>query len=111
MLILTAARDSCCLPLLKDRASRNPNISYQENTWIEQVAAARMAAWIPDLPRRGEISIACDYLVGAIGRKPRLDLLSETFCSMQAEWQQQGRLYLIGDVKNQHYRQAVHRHR
>jgi thioredoxin reductase len=45
-------------------------------------------------------------LIGAIGRKPRLDIFSDDFQLHIAEWQQQGRLYLIGDVKNQHYRQA-----
>ena len=105
--ILNRGSETRCLPLLRQRAADNPRISYRENTWIEGVRQAPQGEL--ELACRsplGEISIACDYLVGAIGRKPQLDFLSEDFLRHAAGWQREGRLYLIGDVKNQQYRQA-----
>ena len=107
VLILNRSDETRCLPLLKDRAFRNLNISYSENTWIEAVTARADGSLILTCRSpQGGLSIACDYLVGAIGRKPRLDLLSADFLHHAEVWQQQGRLYFIGDAKNQHYRQA-----
>ena len=105
--ILNRGSETRCLPLLRQRAAANPRISYRENTWVESVRQApqgelELACRSP----QGEITIACDHLVGAIGRKPQLDFLSEDFLRHAAGWQRVGRLYLIGDVKNQQYRQA-----
>jgi thioredoxin reductase len=105
--ILNRGTDTRCLPLLKERVAVNPRIAYRENTCIEQICVTSdgglsLACRSPE----GRVSIACDYLLGAIGRMPQLDFLSEEFLQRAAEWQQQGRLYFIGDVKNQHYRQA-----
>jgi len=107
VLILNRSDERRCLPLLHERAANNPRISYSENTSIEGVAAAAGGGLtLACRNTEGGLSIGCDYLIGAIGRKPQLDLLSEEFLRQAAEWQEQGRLYLIGDAKNQHYRQA-----
>jgi thioredoxin reductase len=105
--ILNRGSETRCLPLLRQRAADNPRISYRDNTWVEGVrqepqGELLLACRSP----QGEMSIPCDYLIGAIGRKPQLDFLSEDFLRHAAGWQQEGRLYLIGDVKNQQYRQA-----
>jgi thioredoxin reductase (NADPH) len=105
--ILNRGAETRCLSLLKERVAESPGIAYRENTRIEQVATStdgslELACHTP----LGKISIACDYLIGAIGRRPQLDFVSEDFMQHADSWQQEGRLYFIGDVKNQNYRQA-----
>jgi thioredoxin reductase len=105
--ILNRGSETRCLPLLRERAAKHPRISYSENTNIEAVSVTpagvlELACASP----QGALAIACDYLIGAIGRKPQLDFLSDEFKAQMTAWQGEGRLYLIGDVKNQHYRQA-----
>ena len=105
--ILNRSGERRCLPLLKERAACNPNIAYRENTWIERVAVRSDGGlMLTCRSPQGDASIACDYLVGAIGRAPQLEFISEDFLRNASRWQQEGRLYFIGDVKNQHYRQA-----
>jgi thioredoxin reductase (NADPH) len=105
--ILNRSSETRCLPLLRERTEANPRIAYRENTWIEQVMLTPQGELLlACLSPQGEALLACDYLVGAIGRKPRLDFLADECLLHVAQWQQEGRLYLIGDVKNQQYRQA-----
>jgi thioredoxin reductase len=55
----------------------------------------------------GVISIVADYLIGAVGREPRLDFLSAELLEQAAALGRLGRLYFIGDVKNGIYRQTA----
>ena len=54
----------------------------------------------------GPVTLRADYLIGAIGREPYLDFLSEQVIDLTPELEQQGLLYFIGDVKNGLYRQT-----
>ena len=54
----------------------------------------------------GELQFHADYLLGAIGREPRLDCISEKFRKQAQSLEEQGILYMIGDVKNGIYRQT-----
>ena len=56
--------------------------------------------------REGELQFHADYLVGAIGREPRLDFLSDALLEQAQGLEEQGVLYRIGDVKNGIYRQT-----
>ena len=54
----------------------------------------------------GALQFHADYLVGAIGREARLDCLSDAFLQQAQALEEQGLLYMIGDVKNGLYRQT-----
>jgi pyruvate/2-oxoglutarate dehydrogenase complex dihydrolipoamide dehydrogenase (E3) component len=54
----------------------------------------------------GGLQFHADYLVGAIGREARLDCLSKAFLQHARALEEQGVLYMIGDVKNGIYRQT-----
>jgi thioredoxin reductase len=55
----------------------------------------------------GPVPLRADYLIGAIGRDPQLDFLSEQVIELAPELEDQGLLYFIGDVKNGLYRQTA----
>ncbi len=74
-----------CIPALLEIALKQPNITYVENS---------------------EPSFSSDYTIFATGRKPDMDCLSDNLKNMQLQLEQQGLLYVIGDVKNGMVRQS-----
>ena len=54
----------------------------------------------------GKNEMEVDYLIGAIGREPNLDFIGNSISSQMKTLQSQGLLSLIGDVKNDIYRQT-----
>lgn len=96
-----------CLPLLWERAQMQPNIRYLEKYSITQVANSgknriQLSCRCPD----GDVVLRADYLIGAIGRDPQLNFLSDEFRKQMDRLEKNGLLYLIGDVKNSIYRQT-----
>jgi len=74
-----------CIPALLDMALEHPNISYVENS---------------------SPSFSSDYTIFATGREPDLDCLSDELRKKQKHLEQEGLLYVIGDVKNGMVRQT-----
>lgn len=74
-----------CVPALHKITLENPNIHYHENS-------------IP--------SDSSDYTIFATGRKPDLGFLSEELGNNITTYEQEGLLYVIGDVKNGMVRQT-----
>jgi thioredoxin reductase len=105
--ILNRGQSIKCLPLLWERAQAEHQIEYFEKTAITSIKPHPTAGMIlecttPD----GPVAFQADFLVGAIGREPALDFLSEQVSALAASLEQQGSLYFIGDVKNDIYRQT-----
>lgn len=74
-----------CIPALLEIALKQDNISYFENS---------------------SASGSYDYTIFATGREPELGCMSDELKKMQSILEQQGRLYVIGDVKNGMVRQT-----
>jgi thioredoxin reductase len=74
-----------CLPALLEIARKQENIIYFENS-------------VP--------SDSYDYTIFATGREPDLDCMSDDLKKMQSGLEQQGVLYVIGDVNNGEVRQT-----
>ncbi len=96
-----------CLSLLWDRALKVAAITYFGSTALLQLEACpggriRLNCQSPD----GVLQLDADYLVGAIGREPCLDCLSDALLQKTQELEGEGVLHLIGDVKNGIYRQT-----
>jgi thioredoxin reductase len=105
--ILNRGQGIKCLPLLWDRAQDEPQIEYFEKTAITNIkphpnTGVILECTTPD----GPVTFQADFLVGAIGREPALDFLSEQVSALASTLEQQGLLYFIGDVKNDIYRQT-----
>ena len=108
VLVLNRNDQVKCLPLLRERASAAPNISYHPGIAVTGLSGS---------PEDG-ITLECtssaagsqlkvDYLIGALGREPNVDFISPQLLEISSELEQQGSLYWIGDVKNGIYRQTA----
>jgi thioredoxin reductase (NADPH) len=108
VLILNRSETLKCLPLLWERSQLESRIHYRHHTEIQEVYA---------LPS-GQLELECqspagishfqvDYLIGALGRQPRLDFVSKNMQPQTQSLQVQGWLYFIGDVCNGIYRQTA----
>jgi thioredoxin reductase len=109
VIILNRGSTRVCLPLLFDRMSEHPNITYYQNIGIsqidfdERVKRLNLTCTSP----AGMRKIVADYLIFAIGREPKLDFLTENLVECRNDLMKSGRLYFIGDVKNDIYRQTA----
>ena len=55
----------------------------------------------------GAESLQADYLIFAVGRDPQIDFVSDRVQAQQSELERSGRLYFVGDVKNENFRQTA----
>ncbi|MFZ0534785.1 MAG: NAD(P)/FAD-dependent oxidoreductase [Anaerolineales bacterium] len=107
VIILNRSEEPKCLPLLWERVQKVPAISYQAQAVICQLKKSPQGGILIEcLSPAGDKQFQADYLVGAIGREAKLDFLSEAFHEQGKVLEEQGVLYLIGDVKNGIYRQT-----
>lgn len=96
-----------CLALLRHRAQLNRNIKYIENTQIESILLGSPGRLLIKCSNpAGKMEMLVDCLVGAIGREPQLDFISEGMRENLNRMVEDGSLYLAGDVKNMDYRQT-----
>jgi thioredoxin reductase (NADPH) len=107
VIILNRNQEPKCLPLLWERAQKIPAITYRAQAVICQIKKSPQGGMLIEyLSPTGDKQFQADYLVGAIGREARLDFLSEAIREQESVLEEQGVLYLIGDVKNGIYRQT-----
>ncbi len=107
VIILNRGENFKCLPLLWERAQRVSSITYKNNAEVYRLSMDTEVGMLVDChSSAGELQFHADYLVGAIGREPRLDFLSEAVIRQTQALEEQGMLYQIGDVKNGLFRQT-----
>ncbi len=106
VVILNRGTSPKCLPLLLHRAQKVSTITYQEQALIQQLVKSGPGLLIDCHVPTGVLQLYADYLVGAIGREPRLDCLSGQLHEKMRDLKKSGTIYLIGDVKNGIYRQT-----
>lgn len=97
-----------CLLLLWQRATVNPRISYYENHVLRQVTEEPSSSQLKLLfqTKNETIPFFADYIIFATGRRPELSFFDPNLLKHLDEFQQEGKLYLIGDLKNDLFRQA-----
>ena len=97
-----------CLGLLFERAAHEDWIAYRTGVAVREItfdeAATRLVVRCE--ARGGAESFEADYVLFAIGRDPNLDFLSDEVRQRERELVESGRLYFVGDVKNELYRQV-----
>jgi thioredoxin reductase len=103
--ILNRGETVKCLGLLFERAAREPLIRYRARTSVRQIKADETATRL--FVECEAESFEADYVIFAIGRDPNLDFLSDEVKQRERELVEAGRLYFIGDVKNELYRQTA----
>ena len=105
VVILNRGERSRCLPLLRERAAANPDIRYQTGQTITAIQMDNRLC-ITCQSAEGQQSLRADYLIGALGRRPRLDFISPALEAKKADLEQKGVLYFAGDVLNGNFRQT-----
>jgi thioredoxin reductase len=98
-----------CTPLLWKRALAIPTISYHSGVVITRIfeAGGEEPEYQVCVCSESGMKFWADYVIFALGRDPQLDFLSENARLCQEELIADGKLYLIGDVKNKIYRQTA----
>ena len=95
------------LPLLVQRAHEEPHIRYFENTQVQKISEDGTGRLMVEcIQNEGICGFSADYVIAAIGRIPDIDFLTEQILEQMDVLMSNGLLYLIGDVKNERYRQA-----
>jgi thioredoxin reductase (NADPH) len=97
-----------CLPVLFQRAMNHPHISYLENHTLKEIVhdPALNCLKISFLFNEKLAFLMADYIIFAIGRRPELSYADPGLISLFEQLQQESKLYLVGDVKNDMLRQA-----
>jgi thioredoxin reductase (NADPH) len=108
VMIINRSHRIKCLPLLFQRAMSNPQISYYENHVLIHIDSIASPACLKLSFQNANklITFKADYIIFAIGRRPELSFTDPDLLNQFEELQQEGKLYLIGDVKNELMRQA-----
>ena len=108
VVILNRGDNTRCLPLLRERAAASARIAYRAGTRLLEVAEAPERRMLlkcsgPD----GASRLHADFLVGAIGREPRLEFVAKPLSENVRDLEGRGLLYCVGDVKNGSFRQTA----
>lgn len=106
VVILNRRRGTKCLPLLQRRAKERKNIPYIENIQIKKISMSNDELVLNCISGESEVEMNASYLLAAIGRRPSLGFISKNLEKEMKKLQREGVLYLIGDVKNEIYRQT-----
>jgi thioredoxin reductase len=119
--ILNRGETVKCLPLLFERVGHESRICYFDKIEVQRITVlesnsvesqkskvTRPSTFDLRLRIDSETeTFEADYVLYAIGRAPNLDFLSEEIRRRQQELVEAGRLYFIGDVKNELFRQVA----
>jgi len=105
--IFNRGKETKCLPLLWERAVKNENIIYLKNTAVKSIKQDNDGLTLSCCDKKGEHEMTLSFLVVAIGRNPNLDLISTNLKKNLDRLQKSKSLFIIGDVKNDMYRQTA----
>ena len=107
VVIYGGGRRSKGLPLLRDRAAEHPRLSYWPDAALRTIRRNGRGLELILARADGTQTVAADYLVAAVGRKPCLDFMSAGLRTKARDLIRNRRLDMIGDVKNGLFRQTA----
>jgi thioredoxin reductase len=106
--ILNRDRQDKCIPVLREKCMKCENISCLRGVSVREIKDRENKLQLTyDDGKHNESGIHADYAVIAIGREPCLDFLGRQLKRDFDELIEANRLYAVGDVKNQIYRQTA----
>lgn len=108
VILLNRGTQVRCLDLLRERAAAHPRVTYHTQARIVRVRAGgscglMVECELPDGPR----TFPADFLLGALGREPRVGFVSDRVRDQAGALKAAGRLHFAGDVVNGLQRQAA----
>jgi thioredoxin reductase len=108
VLILIRGKELKALPLLVERVHAHSGISCQFDTELRFVDRNQAGELLLSVQTQdGNDSLIGDYLIAAIGREPDTGFVSPSIIGEMDRLQKEGRLHLIGDLKNGSFRQTA----
>jgi thioredoxin reductase len=107
VLILNRGESTRCLPLLRERCEGEPRVTYMDNVRVEAVKSTAERIVLHCAAGEGRREIEADYLLIAVGREPCLEYLGAELKENLETAMSRGALYMIGDVKNETFRQTA----
>ncbi len=105
VIILNRTDKIKALNLLVEESRKIKNIQYYQNAIITEINEIGDKLQVTGSRNKKRYKDESDYLIFAIGRKPNLDILSTQLNSKKNLLLKSKKLFLIGDVKNEKYRQ------
>ncbi len=107
--ILRKSRQNKCIPVLVERCRKHRGITGLPDANVRAInqKGDRLQLAYVGCDGRNENQIVVDYVVIAIGREPCLDFLGSKLKRELGKLIEANILYLVGDVKNENYRQTA----
>jgi thioredoxin reductase (NADPH) len=103
--ILNRGETVKCLALLFDRAAQEACVHYRAGVAVSRITFDKTATRLK-VQCEAE-TVEADFVLFAIGRVPNRDFLSKEIRQCEQELVEAGRLYFVGDVKNESFRQVA----
>jgi thioredoxin reductase (NADPH) len=100
VVILNRAATARCLPLLEHRAAGQQTIDHRRNLVVDAVESVAEGLLLHCRSAAREYTLCVDYLLAAIGREPRLELLRDLTTPPPGLW-------LVGDAAHPRHRQTA----
>jgi len=104
--IYNRGKEIKCIPALLKIATANAFINYTDNMELERLEANNNILRLYFKNSVSKEPILFDYIIFAAGRVPELSFLTTELINNLGQLEQDGRLYVIGDVKNGMVRQT-----
>ncbi|MBE9492120.1 MAG: NAD(P)/FAD-dependent oxidoreductase [Bacteroidetes bacterium] len=95
-----------CLPLLYDQVCNCSSITYLKNNVLSTLEKKNKGLSAKFFYHGEIMDYYLDYIIFATGREPQMDYLSEEIRNMLDTLIDKKKIFLIGDVKNDLYRQV-----
>ncbi len=109
IVILNRGGKLSCLPILFERCRKSDKIEYFENIQVTSIIQKENKLLLNCTHKNMQdfSPVVADYLIAAIGREPRLNFLGSELERRLDYLKKLKKLYIIGDVKNEIYRQTA----
>ena len=109
IIVCHRSKNTNALPTLLAKVKQHPNITYYANCKLQNIAAVtgkkKLGLMLDNFGKH--VYIEVDYLLAAIGRLPQKDFYHSSLRLLEKKLIKQGKLFLVGDVKNSVYRQTA----
>lgn len=108
VIVLNRSERRRCIPLLWESTRTSRAITYWENTCVTDIVEEPNGVMVLECVREGRaVQLRPDFLIGAMGRTPRLEFLADSLRGEPDTLKAAGNFHLIGDVASGVHRQTA----
>ena len=109
VIILNRSKRANCISVLWERCMKSENVSYLADVSLKGINNERFKAILTCMhnDNQEKMQITADYVIFATGRVPCLDILGRELKKSCETLRKAKKLYMVGDVKNEIYRQTA----